>query len=183
MAVTSGEKQYKDISAASERAEDSTEYALKTVTREKDEVLNEIRRNVDKFKDPVVLAALLNRTANERENSNRILKNILGKLEALDRRIGALESERTMEKAERMMPAPRAPRPPTDIILPEPDENIMAFIKGHGKACAEEIRSEFGYKGKNAASSRLNRLFELGLLEKRQAGRKVYYVTPSENPE
>jgi hypothetical protein len=178
MAVTSGEKQYKDISAASASNENSTEYSLKTVTKEKDEVLDEIRRNVDKFNDPVVLAALLHRTANERENSNRILKNILGKLEALDRRIGALENERRSVQAH----VPNAPKPPMDIIHPEADEKIIAYIKEHGKACAEDIRSEFGYKGKNAASSRLNRLFELGVLEKRQAGRKVYYVTPSENP-
>jgi len=151
-----------------------TKEQLKAVTKEQDEVYRELERDIKQLKEPLFLAALLNRTANERENSNRILKNILAKLEGLERRVESIEKNRGM-------PAPKGPRHPEDIILPEPDENIMAFVREHKKACAEDIQKAFGYKGKNAASSRLNRLFELGLLEKRQAGRKVYYVTSSEN--
>jgi len=48
-------------------------------------------------------------------------------------------------------------------------------VKTSGKASAEEVRAKFKYKGKNAASARLNRLCDMGLLEKQQAGKKVYF--------
>jgi hypothetical protein len=42
-------------------------------------------------------------------------------------------------------------------------------------ACAEDIKKHMSYKGKNAASARLNRLFKEGLLDRYQLGHKVYY--------
>jgi len=60
-------------------------------------------------------------------------------------------------------------------LLPEIDEQIMGFVKEAGKATADEVRTRFRYKGKNAACARLNRLCDMGLLQKKQAGRKVYF--------
>ena len=62
-----------------------------------------------------------------------------------------------------------------ELMLAPADEQIVSLIRTRGAACAEDVRVNFGYKGKNAASARLNRLFELGILEKAQAGRVVYY--------
>jgi len=39
------------------------------------------------------------------------------------------------------------------------------------------VRKKFGYKGKNAASARLSRMYDLGLLDKKQVGRAVLYCT------
>ncbi|MEW6722036.1 MAG: BlaI/MecI/CopY family transcriptional regulator, partial [Candidatus Micrarchaeota archaeon] len=60
-------------------------------------------------------------------------------------------------------------------ILPEIDEQIMGFLKEAGRATAEEVRAKFNYRGKNAASARLNRLCDIGLLQKQQAGKRVYF--------
>ena len=60
-------------------------------------------------------------------------------------------------------------------ILADVDEQIMQFLKDCKKATAEEVRAKFNYKGKNAASARLNRLCDMGLLQKTQAGKKVYF--------
>lgn len=62
-----------------------------------------------------------------------------------------------------------------ELLLAPADEQIVSALRSRGTMCAEQIRVIFGYKGKNAASARLNRLFELGILEKQQAGRVVYY--------
>ena len=62
-----------------------------------------------------------------------------------------------------------------ELMLAPADEQIVNLIRAKGAVCAEEVRGNFRYKGKNAASARLNRLFELGILEKQQAGRVVYY--------
>ncbi|MFH1307115.1 MAG: winged helix-turn-helix domain-containing protein [Candidatus Micrarchaeota archaeon] len=62
-----------------------------------------------------------------------------------------------------------------EILLSSIDEQIVEMIRARSAVCAEDVRARFKYKGKNAASARLSRLYELGILEKQQAGRRVYY--------
>ncbi|MDD5339801.1 MAG: BlaI/MecI/CopY family transcriptional regulator [Candidatus ainarchaeum sp.] len=120
------------------------------------EIQNDLQTNMAKFKDPIVLGELVYRLLEERENTNRLLKNILAKLDALEAK---------------GMPVAPAAAP----ILPEVDEQIMAFVHEKGRCTAEDIRAKFNYKGKNAACARLNRLCDMGLLQKQQAGKKVYF--------
>jgi len=122
------------------------------------EVRKDLETNMAKFRDPVVLGELVYRLLEERENTNRMLKNILAKLDALE--------------AKGMN---TAPVPAMERILPEVDEQIMSFIREKGRCTAEDVRAEFHYKGKNAACARLNRLCDVGLLQKQQAGKKVYF--------
>jgi hypothetical protein len=92
----------------------------------------------------------------ERENTNRILKNILAKIEKLDNTPQNLPQN----------------QPP---LLPAIDEQILKFVRAKGKVVAEVVRKEFKYKGKNAASARLNKLYELGLINKKQVGKKMFF--------
>jgi len=55
------------------------------------------------------------------------------------------------------------------------DEEILKFVRERRHVSAEEVRKKFGYKGKNAASARLSRMYDLGLLGKKQVGRAVLY--------
>jgi predicted HTH transcriptional regulator len=90
-----------------------------------------------------------------------LLRSIAGRLEGIEKRLNGIEKELGKEAA--------------DEILGDIDEKIIEFVKKNGKACAEDLQREFKYRGKNAASARLNRLHSQGLLEKKQAGRRVYY--------
>jgi len=92
-----------------------------------------------------------------------LLREIMKKLGGLERRLDGIES--------RLMPEEKI----EGDLLGDVDEKLVEFIKKNGKACAEEVQRGFNYKGKNAASARLNRLFSQGLLDKKQAGRRVYY--------
>jgi len=121
------------------------------------EIKNDLEHNMEKFKDPMVLGELLYRLLEERENTNRILKNILTKLEAMEQRVQITDVQLQ------------------EPMLPEIDEQIVAFIKQTVKASAEEVRAKFNYKGKNAASARLNRLCDMGILHKKQIGKKVFF--------
>jgi predicted HTH transcriptional regulator len=123
------------------------------------EIRSDLEQNLDKFRDPVVLAEMVFRLLEERENTNRLLKTLIAKIEALEKRGVALEERAPMEQP----------------MLPEVDEQIVAFLKETGRATAEDVRVKFNYKGKNAASARLNRLFEMGLLQKQQVGKKVFF--------
>ncbi len=135
----------------------------------------------EEMKNPLVVGALLNKLSEERASTNLLFKEINAKLDrvvALENRMSALE-----EKLETRQPVPltaeshTAPRSkPAEVLLAEIDEQIVNFVKKTGKASAEEVQKQFGYRGRNAASARLNRLCGQGVLQKRQVGRKVYFV-------
>ena len=118
------------------------------------------QETVNKLRDPVVLGVLISRLIEERENTNRLLKTLISRIEELERRLGEKET----------------PAHEDEILLSEKDEELYTFVKAMGKVCAEDVAREFGYKGRNAASARLNKLVNMGLLKKKQAGKKVYFL-------
>ena len=123
------------------------------------EIRSDLEQNIERFRDPVVLGEMVYRLLEERENTNRLLRNILQKLEQLEAKMaGGMP-----------MVAQDAP------LLPEIDDQILRFVKESGKVTAEDVRVKFNYRGKNAASARLNRLYELNLLQKQQVGKRVFF--------
>ncbi len=126
----------------------------------------EFREFSTKMKDPLVVGALLHRLTEERTSTNLLLKEINAKLdrfEALEAKIAHLEAKMD-EKSDRKV-----------VMLPEVDEEIISFITKKGAVCAEDVQEKFEYKGKNAASARLNRLYSLGIVRKTQVGKKVFF--------
>lgn len=134
----------------------------------RNEVISPLENDIQKLRDPIVIASIMHTAATERENTNRLLKTLI---EKLDQKFADVDARLSAMEAGAM---PRAPQE-EEVLLPSVDEGILAFVKVKRYASAEEVRRKFGYKGKNAASSRLNHMFELGLLEKKQVGRIVLY--------
>ncbi|MCX8195383.1 MAG: hypothetical protein N3G22_04745 [Candidatus Micrarchaeota archaeon] len=155
-----GDEKYKGIADGSGKQE---------IEALKNEVIAPLENDIAKLRDPVVLAALMYTAATEKENTNRLLKTLIERLDAkfaeIERRVAALEKGGLAASGEE------------EVLLPEVDKEILDFVKERKFASAEEVRRKFGYRGKNAASARLNRLFELGLLEKKQVGRVVMFST------
>lgn len=137
----------------------------------KNEVLSPLKQDLAKLHDPFVLAAIMNTAATERENTNRLLKTII---EKLDVKFAELEERVVMLEEGKAAQQPTAPTS-DEILLPSVDEEILRFVKEKRHVSAEEVRARFGYKGKNAASSRLNRMHDMGLLSKKQVGRAVLF--------
>jgi hypothetical protein len=135
----------------------------------RNEVLSPLENDIQKLRDPVVLAALMHTAASERENTNRLLKTLIEKLDA---KFSEVETRMAAIEASQKMPA--APRE-EEVLLPSVDEEILRYVSEKRHASAEEVRKRFGYKGKNAASARLSRMFDMGLLDKKQVGRAVLY--------
>ena len=150
---------------ATNEGEQNNANIVKEVSDAREEIVSELKNVMQRFNDPVFIGSLLYRTVAEKENTNRLLKNIFARLDSLDERLKQLE-----QKPER---PPVGPKPE---ILPEIDERIVEFVRSRGRVCAEDVQKALKYRGKNAASSRMNRLFQQGILEKAQAGRKVYYT-------
>src|SRR3989338_3751402 len=92
------------------------------------ELKNDLEMNMDKFKDPLILGELMYKLLEERENTNRILKNILAKLEAMEAK--ETTGQRTGHE---------------EILLPEVDEEILNYVIQQSKATAEHVRAHFRY--------------------------------------
>lgn len=118
-----------------------------------------------KFNDPLVIGTMLHRLAEERQSTNLLLREInakLDKISQLETKIAQLETNAVHREEGK-------------VLLPEVDQEIIIFIKKKGAVCAEDVQGKFEYKGKNAASSRLNKLCALGVVKKTQVGKKVYF--------
>ncbi|MEW6528271.1 MAG: helix-turn-helix domain-containing protein [Candidatus Micrarchaeota archaeon] len=124
------------------------------------QINKDITENLEKFKDPVILGELVYLLKDERENTNRILKTLLTKIEALELKLAEKEQIYSDAKIR---------------LLPKVDEAIVSFLK-EGPKTAEDVQKKFGYKGKNAASARLNRLYDLGVVVKKHAGKTVFFL-------
>jgi len=135
------------------------------------QVAKEFKEFDEQMRNPLVAGALLHKLSTERASSNLLLKQINEKLDRLmdlEARIASMEKKLEQKTA--------APAKKEEALLPEVDEQILRFIQKKKAVCAAEVRQKFKYKGDNAACSRLNRLFDQGLLRKKQVGRKVFYV-------
>jgi len=135
--------------------------------KELDDRKEKLKAVVAKLDDPVFQGALLHTVVQEKENQNRILKNIYAEIErvrGLEERVARLEGQ-----------AGRAAGTTDAIPLPEVDAQIIEFVRASGKVCAEDVQKKFRYRGKNAASARLSRMYSMGILNKAQSGRKVWY--------
>ncbi len=138
------------------------------VSKEFLESAEEFKHFREQLKDPIVIGTLLNKISEERASYNLLLREINAKLDRLlnlEKRIQGIEAK--------LGASTRAENTP---LLGDTDQQILNFIKEIKHADAETVRKHFSYKGKNAASARLNRLVSLGLLRKQQVGRKVVFV-------
>ncbi|MEM3399219.1 MAG: winged helix-turn-helix domain-containing protein [Candidatus Micrarchaeia archaeon] len=144
---------------------DIDDFAVDPEIKELTDVSAEFKKNILKLKDPTVMSSLVHKALSERKRTNMLLERIskqLAKIDDIERRLAALEEKFGVKSRGR-------------IILSDIDEKIVDIIRKADRVCAEDIQKAFNYRGKNAASARLNSLYQMGLLDKQQVGKKVYY--------
>ncbi len=145
---------------------------VKKISPKFEELSLEIQEVSKYGKNPVFLAMLLFKLAEEREKTNKLLEQIFDKYDEIMLR---LKTEQTPFAKE----SPAQTESEISSTLAEQDQIIMHLARTNGQITADIVKAELGYKGKNAASQRLNRLFKEGHLRKIQAGRKVLYLAKS----
>ena len=114
--------------------------------------------------------ALLKYMIDENRKTTILLKGIFSNLENLssELRQDSYEEPEAQAKQDERQPIKEVP-------ISEIDTGIIQLIQVKGMACADDIKSRLGYRGRNAASARLNNLYRLGILKRYQIGHKVYY--------
>jgi hypothetical protein len=119
--------------------------------------------------NPMILAALLFKLAQERKQTNELLSKMEQKYDEL---AFTLKSNATQLST--------SPNPTENLhsisLLPEQDQKILSFIEEKKNADAKAVQEKLGYKNPNAASQRLNALVKSGFLGKIQSGKKVVFV-------
>jgi len=150
--------------------------------REFEELAGDLSQTVRDMSDPVAIATMLYSIAEERKNNNLVVRDINAKFDTIVERLKILE--KIVEKLETITNQLNElnrlrPEVKTNALteLSDKDQEILDFVSKHEKVCADDIKKEFNYKGRNAASARLSKLFKDNMLEKVYVGRKVYYKT------
>jgi hypothetical protein len=100
-----------------------------------------------------------------------VLKNMSDKLETIGANINAEYYEQEDQDPQYPQENKLAKVQPISGL----DAQILQIVQRIELACADDIKKQMSYKGRNAASARLNRLYKIGLLERYQLGHKVYY--------
>ncbi len=109
------------------------------------------------------VAALLKYMTDERERTNKLLHGITSKISKLE------------EEMHSSYDAPSYVADRRQVPVSNLDARVLNFIQGRDMVCADQVKEAMGYKGRNAACSRLNKLYKLGVIERFQLGHKVYY--------
>jgi Zn-dependent metalloprotease len=118
--------------------------------------------------------ALLKYMIDENKKTTLVLRQMLDKINSLEAELNEPLTEDEVIEEKRPEAAEKGMK---QLAVSSIDAKIIQFIQlsEHSMACAEDIRKGMGYKGKNAACARLNKLYKMGLIERFQLGHKVYY--------
>jgi uncharacterized membrane protein len=127
-----------------------------------DELTMDLHELFQQSKDPFFVSMLLFKLAQEREATNKILNEINDKFDKM-----------MLEFKTKGLPETREEN--SFVLLAEQDKKIMDLVTKKNAVTAGEVQTELNYKGVNAASQRLNKLFKEGYLKKAQSGKKVLY--------
>lgn len=125
-----------------------------------------------KLPDESLPSVLIRYLIDEREKTNRSLASLIEKINKLEQKLNSLDEEvDAVEEAN-----PHIHMNTGEIIpLSNLDARIIDFVDSRNMVCADDVKNEMKYKGRNAACTRLNKLCKDGFLTKFQLGHKVYY--------
>jgi DNA repair exonuclease SbcCD ATPase subunit len=115
------------------------------------------------------VSVLMKYMIEERERTNKKLEDINEKILRLKNAVETMYSMSDETEHEHVEAGSK------EVALSGLDTAVLDFIQSRGMACADDLREFMKYKGRNGASTRLNRLYTKGLLERHQLGHKVYY--------
>ncbi len=129
--------------------------------------LNEVMQTSEK--NPMLVAALLFKLAQERQKTNQLIEKMEQKYDELAFHVKTQSPHDSHD--------PLSNTTLNSIsLLPDADQKIMKLVEENQKVDAKLVKERLGYKNPNAASQRLNALAKAGYLGKIQSGKKVVFI-------
>ncbi len=142
---------------------------IKEKTDKEKELLSEKEKSEETSSN---LLSLVKYMVDENRRTTMLLKSIqenMARLESGIRDNSYYEDEEVEDQRQNIIRGAR------EVPISWLDAEILKNVQVLGMACADDVKKRMNYKGRNAASVRLNKLYKLGILERFQLGRKVYY--------
>lgn len=136
--------------------------AVKRITPDFNDLSLDMQEVMKESSNPAFLAALLYKLTKEREETNKILKNLEEKFSKIQELLISNSSNSHTNLEEN--------------ILAEADQHIMQLIDEMVTVSAKDVKERLSYKKENAASQRLSKLVREGHLKRVRSGRKVLFV-------
>ncbi len=124
----------------------------------------DVKYDKEKFNNPETIGLLMYRLSKQRKETNHLFSEILDKLGEMEKTFKASNTGRVEQSFQ-----------VDEKMLSDVDRKIYGYIDERDKVDAAEIKEHLGYKGKNAASARLNSLYKKGYLNKERVGKRVLY--------
>ncbi|MFI5412725.1 MAG: hypothetical protein ACHQX1_02445 [Candidatus Micrarchaeales archaeon] len=119
------------------------------------------------------LFTLLKYMMDENKTTRNMIEQMYKKIEKFEEEINADLSEEPGQGATN--PLEQGVTTTQVVPISELDKRIIQHIQIVGMACADDVKKHMNYKGRNAASARLNKLYRQGIIERYQLGHKVFY--------
>ncbi len=145
--------------------------SLTNYDREFEEIVGNLADTVQDMSDPVAIATMLYTIAEEKKNGNLVIRDINAKFDNILE--GLKDISTRLDDLESKVEVPS--RGDTTFEISDRDREILSYVTSNRRVCADDIQEKFQYRGRNAASARLSKLFRENLVEKVYVGRKVYY--------
>ncbi len=142
-----------------------------------DQLTGEISDVVEEIPDPVVVGKLLYNIASEKKSYNLVVRDINAKFDQLAVKLDRIAT--LLEQINQKKEETTAVRRSENMDISDRDREILDYVRTSKRVCADDVQDRFHYKGRNAASARLHRLYRDNVLEKVHAGRNVYYTLRS----
>ena len=124
----------------------------------------DVKEIMESSSNPAMLGLLLFKLAEERKKTNELLEKIYQKYDEIMLLLKTPQSQAPVLEEKQIN------------ILPSQDQKILDLAQINGSTTAEEVTKALGYKGKNAACQRLNKLHKDGYLKKARSGKTVLYL-------
>lgn len=154
--------------------------------------LQEMRRQIGQLstKNSTMRVALEGKAKSEEIGSNLLMlfKHVTKELDSISERLDKIdatinadyyeqEDQEPYQQENNRLVKVQPGQQLSELALSELDLQILQIVQTSKRelACADDIRRQMNYKGRNAASARLNKLFRMRLLQRYQLGHKVYY--------
>ncbi|MGC8586043.1 MAG: hypothetical protein ACP5K5_00655 [Candidatus Micrarchaeia archaeon] len=118
------------------------------------------------------LFSLIKYLIDENKKTTLVLQSLANGINRLE---NGLFSEEPEEEEKQAVHEVGEVQPPRELPISELDAKILQIIQRKGMACADDIKAQLNYKGRNAATARLTKLYKEGLLSRYQLGHKVFY--------
>ncbi len=116
-------------------------------------------------------ANLMKYIIDENRKTTMILKGIMDKMARIEQGLHEIYYDEDPEPEETTNVRGVKEEVPVSAL----DAQIIQAVQRRGMACADDIKKEMNYKGRNAASTHLNKLYREGILDRYQLGKRVYY--------